>query len=115
MAIYTGDDTGNSFSGVKNDVNIFDTKGGDDTVSGGYLYDQIDLGAGDDYVSSFDGADVISTGTGRDTVAAGAGDDQIFSYDGLGAVDSRDSRFGSGVIQGCLHGGGSIGNSARFE
>ncbi|MFO1105793.1 MAG: hypothetical protein U1E34_06805 [Amaricoccus sp.] len=88
MAIYTGDDAGNNLSGVDNDTNLFDAKGGNDTVRGGYLYDGISLGDGDDVAMSGDGSDFVNTGSGNDNVSAGAGDDIIISDDGL-ATDSK--------------------------
>ncbi|MFO1107156.1 MAG: calcium-binding protein [Amaricoccus sp.] len=95
MAQYTGDDTANDYDGLLNESNDIAALGGNDTISGGYLHDYIDLGEGDDFAFGDDGSDSIHCGSGNDSVYGADGDDSIYSYTGL-AGDVKELDGGSG-------------------
>lgn len=74
-----------------------DTRGGNDTISGGDNDDTIVAGAGEDNVVAGGGADIVNGGTGNDAIDGGTGDDTIdggADDDFIFGFDGNDSLIG---------------------
>lgn len=88
MATYNGTNGADLYAAPGAEVNFIHGLRGDDTLTGGYLFDSIDGGSGGDVIRALQGDDLLSGGGGDDILIAGEGDDTIFTGSGSNQVDA---------------------------
>lgn len=81
--------TGSQFaiSSSINPANILSGGAGNDTLTGGGVWDQLDGGTGNDILDGRGGADSLTGGAGNDQLLGGDGDDVLMPGPGLDSVD----------------------------
>ncbi|NRP16367.1 S8 family serine peptidase [Marinobacterium sp. xm-a-152] len=86
-----GDDTSETIAGdAVNNITYIDARGGDDTVNGADIGEEIKGGAGDDIINAAGGDDVIRDWEGSNALSGGAGDDLIDVSGTTGPLGSVD-------------------------
>ncbi|HEX8232916.1 MAG TPA: calcium-binding protein [Caulobacteraceae bacterium] len=87
MATYNGTNGADLYAAPGAEVNFISGLKGDDTLTGGYLFDSINGGSGADVIRALQGDDLVYGGAGNDILIAGEGDDTIFTGSGSNRAD----------------------------
>ncbi|MGI6245800.1 MAG: calcium-binding protein [Pseudochelatococcus sp.] len=82
-----GTNVDDALSGLSGHRNFIWGYGGNDTISGGNLADELFGGSGDDLIVAGAGMDIVSGDEGRDTIYAGDGDDLIYALNDGDVID----------------------------